>query len=103
MNANFFNILATYAVKNDLVFSYCAPGKDFCRRPLAGWGRGGTEGNLLRGVKPAQTLNFISSSEKGTMVTYGGMSRKPITVPTVCDLRFVLILLAVQICIFSKH
>ena len=39
----------------------------------------------MRGFKiGSDALNcFISNSEKGTMVTYGGMSRKPITVPTV--------------------
>jgi hypothetical protein len=100
INANCFNILATYAVKNDLVF---IARKRFLQTSFCGMGWGRDEGNLLWGVDPAQTLYFISSSEKGTMVTYGGMSRKPITVPTVCDLHFVLILLDVQICIFSKH
>ena len=29
--------------------------------------------------------NCFTSRTKGTMVTYGGMSRQPVTVPTVCE------------------
>ena len=52
------------------------------------------DANLVRAICRKQNLLqmcqwvicVISNSEKGTMVTYGGMSRKPITIPTVCVL-----------------